>query len=192
MKRPFIRAGLALAGVVASGAALAHPGHEHGGGLAAGFSHPLLGADHLLAMLAVGAWAWQLGGKARWAVPLSFVTLMAGAAALGAAGVAMPMVESGIAASLLVLGLLIACAVRVSPAVGAAIVAVFAIFHGHAHGTEMPGYAQAWQYGAGFLLATAGLHGAGLLLGKAIGRHALWLRASGVLVGLSGAWMLAA
>ncbi len=192
MKRPFFHTSLLLAGLAASGAALAHPGHEHGGGLAAGFSHPLLGADHLLAMLAVGVWAWQLGGRARWAVPLSFVTLMAGAAALGAAGVALPMVESGIAASLLVLGLLIAGAVHVSPAMGAAIVAVFAIFHGHAHGTEMPGFAHAWQYGAGFLLATAALHGAGLLLGKGIGRHGLWLRASGVLVGLSGAWLLAA
>lgn len=192
MKRSLIGASAALAGLAASGMAAAHPGHEHGGGLVEGLSHPLLGTDHVLAMLAVGAWAWQLGGRARWAVPLSFVSLMAASAAAGAAGLALPMVESGIAASLLVLGLLIACAVRVAPAAGAAIVAVFAVFHGHAHGTEMPGFAHAWQYGAGFLLSTAALHGAGLLLGKRIGAHTLWLRATGAVIGLCGAWMLAA
>lgn len=188
MSSKMIRYSAALAGAALCGVANAHPGH--GGGLMDGIAHPLLGADHLLAMLAVGAWAWQLGGRARWAVPLSFVSLMALAAAAGAAGLALPMVEGGIAASLLVLGLLIACAVRVNAAAGAAIVALFAVFHGVAHGVEMPAMASAWQYGLGFVLSTAALHGAGLMLGKGADQRAVLLRAAGAALGLGGAWMM--
>ena len=136
MNSTFIRWCIALMSVAFSSIAQAHPGH--GGGLLAGIAHPLFGLDHVLAMVAVGVWAFQLGGRARWLVPASFVALMAVACGAGIAGVALPLVEAGIATSVLVLGLLIAFAVRVTPAFGAGIVALFAIFHGHAHGAEMP------------------------------------------------------
>lgn len=180
---------IALTTIVFSGVANAHPGH--GGGLAAGFLHPLLGLDHLLAMVAVGVWAFQLGGRARWLVPASFVALMAVAGGIGMAGISVPMVETGIATSLLVLGLLIAFSVRVKPVIGAAIVALFAVFHGFAHGAEMPLLGSAWQYGIGFVLSTAALHGLGLALGKGLHERTLWLRAAGVVVAVSGAWMMA-
>ena len=189
MNSKFIRWCIALMSVAFSSIAHAHPGH--GGGLLAGIAHPLFGLDHVLAMVAVGVWAFQLGGRARWLVPASFVGLMAVAGGAGMAGIALPLVEAGIATSVLVLGLLIAFAVRVTPAFGACIVALFAIFHGHAHGAEMPLLSSAWQYGIGFVLSTAALHGLGLALGKGFDKQSLWLRAAGVMVAASGAWMLA-
>lgn len=189
MNSKSIRWCIALISVAVCGVANAHPGH--GGGLLAGISHPLFGLDHLLAMVAVGVWAYQLGGRAKWLAPASFVALMAVAGGAGMAGIAMPMVESGIAASVLILGLLIAFAVRVTPAFAAAIVALFAVFHGAAHGAEMPALGSAWQYGIGFIAATAALHGLGLALGKGSVKQMLWLRAAGVAVAASGTWMLA-
>lgn len=179
---------ITLTTIVFCGVANAHPGH--GGGLAAGFSHPLFGLDHLLAMVAVGVWAFQLGGRARWLVPASFVALMAVTGAIGMAEIDLPVVETGIATSLLVLGLLIAFSIRVRPALGAAIVALFAVFHGFAHGAEMPLLGSAWQYGVGFVLSTAALHGLGLTLGKGLHERTLWLRAAGAMVAVSGAWMM--
>ena len=189
MNSKFIRWCIALMSIAFCGIANAHPGH--GGGLVAGITHPLFGLDHLLAMVAVGVWAFQLGGRAKWLVPASFVALMAVAGGVGMAGIALPMVESGIATSVLILGLLIAFSVRVTPALGAFIVALFAIFHGHAHGAEMPLLGSAWQYGIGFVASTAALHGLGLALGKGLNKQSLWLRAGGVAVAASGAWMLA-
>ncbi len=171
-----------------SGIASAHPGHADG--VLSGLTHPLLGADHLLAMVAVGLWAWQLGGRAKWQVPASFVALMSVAAIAGMAGFALPMVESGIAASLLVLGLLIAFSVRTGAVFGAGTVALFALFHGSAHGVEMPLDATAWQYGLGFVLATVGLHGIGLLLGKGMARQGWMVRGAGVAIAGSGAWLM--
>ena len=190
MNSTFIRWCIALMSVAFSSIAQAHPGH--GGGLLAGIAHPLFGLDHVLAMVAVGVWAFQLGGRARWLVPASFVALMAVAGGAGIAGIALPLVEAGIASSVLVLGLLIAFAVRVTPAFGAGIVALFAIFHGHAHGAEMPLMGSAWEYGIGFVLSTAALHGLGLALGKSFDKQSLWLRAAGVMVAASGAWMMVA
>jgi len=143
---------------------IATPAQAHTGpmaGFAAGFAHPLLGLDHLLAMLAVGLWAARIGGHARWAVPLAFVAAMA----LGAA-LPVPMAEPGILASVLILGLLAFWAPRLPLWAPAAVVALFALAHGHAHGTEVPGVTAA----IGFLLATAALHGLGLLL-----PYARWL-----------------
>ena len=117
--------------IAVCGIANAHPGH--GGDFMAGISHPLSGADHLLAMIAVGVWAYQLGGRANWMVPASFVSLMAVAGGIGIAGIPFPMIESGIATSVLILGLLITFSVRVTPAIGACVVAMFAVFHGYAH-----------------------------------------------------------
>jgi urease accessory protein len=146
----------------------AHPGHEGHDvtwDFAGGFAHPLSGWDHLLAMIAVGLWAAQLGGRARWLVPAAFVGVMALGAALARTGVPMPGVEQGIAASVLALGLLIAAAVRLPLAAGMALVGLFAIFHGLAHGAEMPATTGGLAYGAGFVAATALLHAAGLGLG---------------------------
>jgi len=189
MRSKIISPLIAIAALAFCGIAQAHPGH--GGGFAAGVEHPLSGADHLLAMIATGIWAYQLGGRAKWLVPACFVAIMAGAAGLGMAGVGLPMIEGGIAASLLVLGLLIAFAVSVRPAAAGVIVAVFAVFHGYAHGVEMPAMASPWLYGAGFVAATAALHGVGLLLGRSVAGKGLMLRAAGIAVATAGAWMMA-
>jgi urease accessory protein len=148
-------------------AAFAHPGHD-AHGLVQGFAHPFGGFDHLIAMLAVGLYAWQLGGRALWLVPATFVAVMAAAGALGIAGVPLPGVEIGIAASVIVLGAIVALRVQMPVAIAAALVGVFAVFHGHAHGTEMPLDASGVAFAAGFLAATALLHVAGIALGKLI------------------------
>ena len=188
MNGTFIRWCIALMSVAFCSIANAHPGH--GGGLMAGIAHPLFDLDHVLAMVAVGVWAFQLGGRAKWLVPASFVALMAVAGGVGMAGIRLPLVEIGIATSVLILGLLIAFSVRVTPALGAGIVALFAIFHGHAHGAEMPVLGSAWQYAIGFIASTAALHGLGLALGKGMDQQSVWLRATGAMVAASGAWML--
>lgn len=148
----------------------AHIGTGHASGLMHGMTHPVSGLDHLCAMIAVGLWAAQCGGRTLWLVPLAFVSVMTVGGMLGAMGLPLPMVEQGIAASLLVLGLLIAAAVRLPLAASMSIVALFALFHGHAHGAEMPGTASGFAYGLGFVLVTASLHllgmGAGLLVQK--------------------------
>ncbi len=147
-------------------AVFAHPGH----GIAAphdvlhGFMHPLHGADHLLAMVAVGLWAAQRSGRARWALPAAFVGAMIVGFVLGTGGIALPGAELAIAASVLVLGGVVALAVRM-PAIGAAtLVAAFALFHGHAHGVELPAAMAGAGFGAGFAASTALLHGAGIAL----------------------------
>ena len=155
-------AAVLLSGV--SGLALAHPGHESASFLS-GFSHPLGGLDHLLAMLAVGLYAAQQAARARWSLPLGFVLAMLLGAGLGAFGLGLPAVETGIATSVLVLGLLIAFAIRLPLAASLPLVALFALFHGHAHHAEM-GTASLLTYAAGFALATACLHAAGFMLAR--------------------------
>ena len=174
-----------------TGFAQAHPGHG-GGGFADGFAHPLHGLDHLLAMLAVGLWAAQLGGRARWAVPAAFVGAMAVGGALGMAGAGLPLAEQGIAASVLILGLLIAAAVRLPLVAGAALVGIFALCHGYAHGAEMPETAAGAVYALGFAGATALLHGCGFGLGVLLQRAAKaeWLRAGGVAISAVGVLLL--
>lgn len=189
MRTNFTHWCIALTAITFSNIADAHPGH--GGDAMAGIVHPLLGLDHLLAVLAVGVWAAQLGGRAKWLVPASFVSLMALASSIGMAGIALPMVESGIATSVLLLGLLIAFSVNMTPALGASAVGLFAVFHGYAHGVEMPTLATSWQYGFGFVLSTSVLYGIGLVLGQGLQKQRLWLRAAGVLVAASGVWMVA-
>ena len=119
----------------------AHPGHD-ASGFSAGVAHPVHGLDHILAMVAVGLWAAQLGGRAKWLVPASFISVMAIGGALGMAGMPLPFAEQGIFASVLILGVLIAAAVRLPLAASMAIVGLFALCHGHAHGLEMPTTAQ--------------------------------------------------
>lgn len=164
--------GLAAALVALSATPLwAHPGHAVDG-LAHGAAHPIGGWDHLLAMVAVGLWAAQRGGRARWLLPLAFVAAMAGGGALGVAGVALPAVEAGIVASVLLLGLLVAVAAPLPTAAGVAVVAVAALLHGHAHGAEMPATTSGLAYAVGFCASTALLHAAGVLGAGALHRVA--------------------
>ncbi|MGD0059823.1 MAG: HupE/UreJ family protein [Verrucomicrobiia bacterium] len=148
--------------LLTSAGAHAHiiPGDVRGFG--SGFAHPLHGLDHILAMVAVGFWAVQLGGRARWLVPASFVGVMALGGALAMAGLRVPFTEEGILLSVLVLGILVAVAARFPLAVSMAIVGLLAFFHGHSHGTEMPANAVGYAYGAGFVLATVGLQACGI------------------------------
>lgn len=152
--------------LLAPATAFAHsgvPGHEHG--FTNGFLHPLGGLDHLLAMVAVGLLAAHLGGRALWLVPLSFVTLMAAGGAIGFADIRVPYVEFLIAASVVVLGALVAFRANLPLAAAMLIAGFFAIFHGQAHGAELPAGNSPLSYAAGFLLATALLHLAGILAG---------------------------
>ncbi|MDK1387786.1 hypothetical protein ILFOPFJJ_05270 [Ensifer psoraleae] len=169
--RAAIKSGLlALAAATLPAIAHAHTGVGQAGGLAHGFMHPVGGLDHLLAMVAVGTFASILGGRALWLVPASFVLMMAAGGTLGTEGIAVPFVETGIAASVIVLGL--AVALRWSPSTAAAmgVVSLFAVFHGYAHGAEMPMDASGVQYAFGFMAATALLHLVGIGLGLALGR----------------------
>ena len=122
----------------------------------------------MLAMVAVGLWAAQMGGRAVWAIPAAFVTLMVGGGMLGISGIPLPFVEQGILASVLILGVLIAGACRLPVVAGALVVGCFAVFHGHAHGAEMPSAMGAISYSLGFALATALLHAGGIAGGMAL------------------------
>jgi urease accessory protein len=159
-----------LAAGIAPTAAFAHPGFGDHHDFAGGFAHPLNGADHVLAMVAVGLFAAHLGGRALVLVPATFVLTMAAAGVLGMAGVGIPFVELGIALSVVVLGAAIAFQLDTSVVAAMTLVGFFAIFHGHAHGTEMAGLGAGALYGVGFVVATALLHAAGIGLGLAIGR----------------------
>lgn len=149
--------------------ASAHPGHG-GHGLESGFVHPLTGLDHLLAMIAVGLWASQIGGRAMWVVPLAFVGCMSIGGIAEFAGVAIPLVEPGILASMFVFGLLIAIGLQWPAWAAATIAGLFAIFHGAAHASEMAADQSAIVYSIGFVLATSLLHLAGIGLGTLASR----------------------
>jgi len=183
-----------LVGVLAiPGLAHAHPGHENMSGLVSGLGHPLFGLDHLLAMLAVGFWGAQLGGKARWLLPVLFVGVMLAGGSLAMLGLSVPAVEPGIIASVVVLGLFLLWARQVPLAVSAALVSVFALFHGVAHGAEMPLEASAMTYALGFAVATAGLHLLGLLAGAWLQQRS-WpvvSRVMGAVIGAVGLSMAA-
>lgn len=180
----------ALTLLLAPAAAFAHPGH--GQGLLAGASHPLGGLDHLLAMVAVGLWAAQQEGRARWALPCTFLASMLVGGALGFAGVNLPGLESGIAASVLALGLAVALAVRPPLPLAMLATAGFAVCHGMAHGLELPAMASAWTYAAGFIAATAALHGAGYALARWMPRAAAPLvRLAGLGAAIAGGYLLA-
>lgn len=174
-------------------AAFAGLAHAHGGGdhvhtgLLAGFLHPLTGVDHLAAMLAVGFWS-ALAVRPAWAAPAAFVGVLSLGALAGFAGVPVPAVEPMIAASLLVLGLLVAMRRGMPLAAAAGLAGAFAFFHGAAHGSELAGGAAL----AGMVLATAALHALGITLGRLVlARHPGLSRAAGAIVALSGVAMLA-
>jgi urease accessory protein len=167
--------GMAL-GALAASPAWAHFTEATDGGWSAGFAHPFSGVDHLVTMIAVGLWAVQMGERAVWLLPGSFVLVMALGAMLSLGGVALPGAEDGTALSVAVLGVLLAVAARPRLPVGVAIVALFGLTHGYAHGAEMPATAAPLLYGMGFLTATLCLHllgiGAGLAARRPVGQ---WL-----------------
>lgn len=159
-------------GVLLPLAAFAHAGHG-GDDTWAGVLHPLTGLDHLLAMLAVGLWAGQLGRTSAWVLPATFPLAMMLGAALAFAGVALPAVEPGIVATAVVLGVAVALRWRPATAACVALAGAFALLHGHAHGAELPAGADPVGYGLGFSVATIGLHLLGMALGHAGRRGAL-------------------
>ena len=171
-----------------AGVAEAHPSASHVSGFVAGFSHPLGGLDHLLAMVAVGLWATQVGGRAIWLVPAAFVGTMAVAGVLAMGGSVIPFVEQGIAASVLLLGLLIATALRLPTPAAVLLVGIFAAFHGIAHGVELPEASAPLGYAAGFVIATALLHGLGIALGLAAAPRlgVRLVQAAGAAIALAG------
>jgi urease accessory protein len=175
---------------VAAAPALAHTGEASGvvGGFVSGFTHPIFGWDHVIAMVAVGMWGAFLGAPAIWVLPVVFPLVMAFGGALGVLGVPLPAVELGIAASAVVLGLLIAFAVRSPLWVAAIVVGAFAIFHGHAHGTELPSAASPVAYSIGFVVATGLLHLLGIAFGLLIGHPAgaMAVRTGGAAIALAG------
>lgn len=172
--------------------ALAHQAGDVAGGLLAGLRHPFSGADHVLAMVAVGLWGAELGPPAIWLLPVTFPLVMAFGGALGVAGVPLPAPEVGIALSALTLGMMVATAAKPPLGVASALVAVFAVFHGHAHGVELPASTSPLAYSAGFVASTGGLHVIGIAIG-ATGRWPLgkWVvRVGGMAVAGGGAYFL--
>lgn len=171
-RQTFIGTIAATAAVLAAGAASAHTGHGDAAGFVHGFLHPLGGLDHLLAMVAVGLLAANLGGRAIGLVPVAFVALMVVGSALGVRGIEVPFVEAGIVLSVVALGAMVAARVRPPVGIAMAVVGALAVFHGHAHGAEMPADATGALYGLGFVAATALLHAAGVIAGLAFARLA--------------------
>lgn len=184
---PSFTLALALAAILV-GPALAHEGHGVAGGFTSGFLHPIGGWDHVAAMVAVGLLGAILGPPAIFLLPIVFPLVMAGGGALGVAGVPLPAVEIGIAASAVVLGIMVAAGRSIPIWVAAVVVAFFAIFHGHAHGTELPAAADALAYGVGFVIGTGLLHLAGIAIGLAwrwdAGKVAV--RAAGGMIAVAG------
>jgi urease accessory protein len=188
MKQPAAFALAALLVLVSTAASAHADAADATGGFIAGFLHPLLGWDHVVAMVAVGLWGAFLGAPAIWVLPVVFPLVMALGGVLGVAGVPIPAVEAGIALSAIVLGAMVTLAARPPLAVAAVIVGAFAIFHGHAHGTELPTAANPLVFSLGFVLATGLLHAGGIAFGLLVrwpaGRWAV--RGLGGLIALVG------
>lgn len=184
---------LILAALFAPGFAWAHAETGVTGGLLSGLMHPINGLDHLLAMVAVGLWGAQLRQPAIWLLPITFPLIMTIGGLLGLAGTPLPYIEIAIALSALVLGLMVALNARMPVAIAMAVVGVFALFHGHAHGTEIPHAANPLAYGVGFVVATGLLHLAGIVFGTLT--HWPWganaVRLAGVGIATLGGYFLA-
>ncbi|HTS40146.1 MAG TPA: HupE/UreJ family protein [Xanthobacteraceae bacterium] len=181
---------LAMTGL--NSAALAHVGDHSHMSFAEGLAHPFTGLDHVLAMVAVGLWAAQLGRPAVWLLPATFPVVMAIGAAVGMSGSEMPWVEIGVAGSVVALGAAIAFAYRPSLAASAALIALFALLHGYSHGVELPTDASGLTYGAGFVAATLTLHMIGIAIGLLANRIPMryGARAAGAAIAVTGAVLL--
>jgi urease accessory protein len=181
-----------LPATLAGEPALAHSIGTSAAGFAGGFYHPLSGLDHMLAMVSVGIWGAELGAPAIWLLPIAFPLIMAVGGALGVVGVPLPAGELLIALSVAVLGTLVALACQLPIAVALAIVGIFAIAHGHAHGVELPGAADALAFTVGFVLATGLLHLAGIAIGVLERRPAglVAIRVCGCAVALTGCYFV--
>jgi urease accessory protein len=194
MKKSFTTTLLLSALTLVPTLAHAHPGPPgHHSAMSAGLMHPLTGLDHLLAMIAVGMWASQLGGRARWAVPVTFMGVMTLGSILGMLGLRLPAVELAIFASVVLLGLLVAGAARMRLEACMAAVGFFAFFHGLAHGVEIPATANGFGYAAGFIIATGALHalGFGIAAGMKSFAEAGWVRAAGGAIAVAGMMLVA-
>jgi urease accessory protein len=178
---------------LSSQSAFAHTETGVAGGFLSGFTHPIFGLDHLVAMVAVGLWGAQLGSPAIWVLPIAFPAVMAIGGLLGVMQVPLPAVEVFIAASAIILGIMVAFAARPPLVIAGLIVAAFAIFHGHAHGMELPEAANPLAYGVGFVLATGLLHLCGIVIGLLVawpvGARAV--QVCGALIALLGCYFLA-
>ncbi|MFQ5479711.1 MAG: HupE/UreJ family protein [Thermodesulfobacteriota bacterium] len=174
--------------------AFAHPGFAHGPGFFNAFIHPFSGLDHILAMVAVGILAFKSGGRALWVLPAAFLSLMLLGCILGLTGLTVPFIEGGVITSVLILGLLIAVAASLPLAPAMSIVGLFALFHGFAHGTEMPLAASGLVYVAGFTAATLLLHLGGIVTGLLLQKTAgaRLIRYSGAAIAASGVYMFIA
>lgn len=181
--RRFIVSAMLAASVVP---AQAHTGGSETSGFVTGIMHPMAGLDHVLAMLAVGLLASLLGGRALWAVPASVVATMLAAAMLTLAGIETPAIEVGILVSVVLLGSVVAAGKPFPLSAAMTLVGVLAVFHGSAHGAEMPAGASAIFYGAGFVTASLILHGVGLLSGLAAQRHTSGVRFAGAAISCAG------
>ena len=189
-----IRAAVAAVALLPT-AAFAHPDIGESSGIMHGLAHPISGLDHILAMVMVGVLAYQLGGRALWMVPATFVVVMALGGGLGIVGVQVPMVELGIALSVIVLGACVLMNIKAPVALAMGLVGFFAVFHGYAHGAEMPAGSGGLTYAVGFLVATALLHVAGIGLGFLIGKAgdnygSAVVRSSGGLAAVAGLGLL--
>ena len=192
LNRIAILAVLSTTGALYSGAAAAHSGTGLAGGFLPGFLHPLTGFDHLLAMVCVGLWGAFLGPPLLQTLPVIFPAMMVAGAALGMFAVPMPPIEVGIAVSVVVLGACIALTFKAPVWAASCIVAAFAVFHGYAHGTELPSAASPVTYSAGFVLATGLLHLLGIAIGSFTDRPAgrEIVRGGGAVVSVLGVWFL--
>ena len=170
----------------------AHPLGAEGAGFITGLAHPFMGLDHILAMIAVGIWAAQTGGSAIWRLHLSFIVMMTVAALFSANGLSIPSLEPLIAGSVVLLGLMVVFAIRLPVHMSMVLVGLFAVFHGYAHGLEMPQASSAILYGSGFVMATALLHTFGIVLGKVGYRQRLLSRLSGLMIAIAGLYLAAA
>lgn len=192
-KMPLAAAAAVAVALLPLGAA-AHVAGGIPGGFAGGFAHPLTGPDHFLAMLAVGIWGAQMGGRAVWRLPVAFPLIMAAGGVAGMAGLPLPGVETGIAVSVLVLGLAIAAVWRPADPIPLLLIAVFAIFHGYAHGTELPAAADPAAYAVGFVVATGLIHILGILIGMTFSKpmQGGLARGLGGLIAVCGVYFLVA
>lgn len=185
---------LSAAAILGAGTApaFAHVGHGVTSSFVAGIAHPLSGLDHITVMVAVGLWAALKGGKALWVWPAAFVGVMLIGGAMGMAHVDLPFVEPAILASVVALGLLVALAVDLPVAAGAAIIGAFALFHGHAHGAEAGENFGGLEYMAGFAIATAALHATGIAFAIIAARHSLrpLVRVAGAVCVVIGAGLI--